>query len=398
MKLNKKYFIKTLFLVLAVSLAHENSFAGGETGNGGGGLLINGVFKTFGEMGVQLETKTQDGRPYSPITPEIRDELNKILDPNFLQIPHLLAVQLKETVFVSHAGSSNPVYRQVVVLDPVKFASIASDYKMTIKDKSLFENGEFKLFAVSKNGETDIYPDFENLNTKQKALILIHEALFRRFPNATLAQVLSVDIALNKLLEKKPGLGDPTELHLALNKIGMIRDTQVLVSFLRYLKTTTRGANDYFFNFSNIGGEYFLGIRTVGYEPPLYSQHLLFDDEKVKNFSHLHPNFKEIFFGKALYFHYKSFRVHTNVDYENIPSVYLKERPRDWILVGCNNGLLLAMDWREVYNKPKCLQADAVNLSGCGEILTLELERTSFAELSSFYNETYSDFENARIK
>jgi hypothetical protein len=226
-------------LATAVLLASSLALAGGgsSAGNGGGGLLVNGEYKTFGELGLDLTPV----KPYDVKTdPKILKELFFIIDRLKPYVAGSRLRALQQAILGESA-----IYRYLSVVDPEKFRWLEEKYRKELGGSDL-PQGEFKLYAITgENWDetepghrvvrvlTDVLPDFFQLDPPSQALILFHEALFRLFPAAQLRDVVAAETEIHRLAHL--GAPDPTLLFQALNRIGFFDQGELVGHYVQYL-------------------------------------------------------------------------------------------------------------------------------------------------------------------
>jgi hypothetical protein len=195
----------------ANSTGPRKNAEGGVHGGGGGLLRQNGQLKTLAEAGIileRLDTVVPKEYPeYYEISEGTQKELREIcmkLAPYFVEKANLWPDKNSGAdVLFSSAMGGRDTFIRVKSADPKLLASIKADYVKVIKSAGIdlpIDNFELAAFTRVK---TYILPNFDELNDRQKALILIHE-LFMRLADEDygtyLAKVLVFDSAIYKAL------------------------------------------------------------------------------------------------------------------------------------------------------------------------------------------------------
>jgi hypothetical protein len=269
---------------------------GREGGNGGGGLMINGVYRTFGELGVSVN----DPKPTGYVIPaDVQKELLKLLDSKRTHLN-----REKWTLLWNLAAGPGVQFRTATVIDPAKFEAIRRDYVKAIKDAGdVLAQGEFKLFAVTgqeDRGEmiTTLFPDFFKLQSENvhgahgAALILFHEGIFRGTHNhASLPSVLKAEAALEALQHVKPINADPTDLYMALKESTLFSLDDEIGHFLKYLKES-RG---YLMTVGDFAGVLYKVSENREERSGYASETLLANQAKLFELDLIHPKFSRIF-------------------------------------------------------------------------------------------------------
>jgi hypothetical protein len=195
--------------VLTASLTQTTLAAvGGHGGSGGGGFCIETKCYTLAEAGLRVPNeKPQD--PWLP-TVQILEELEKIKAKLPFGGDQFL------TKIVGYAG----VYEPVGSLRDGVRKEVLKEYEEAMRKSGFTPSSELKIFAVSSRGpfaKTYLLPEFFQLEAKQQALILIHEANIRS--GLSLAEALRFDgLLLDFLANSEDWKFDRLPFYGALNQ------------------------------------------------------------------------------------------------------------------------------------------------------------------------------------
>ena len=278
--------MKPIKIIIVVFLSlWAQLHAGIGAGNGGGGMYIDGQYKTFGELGIEI---IRPGQFHDVFSTELQNEILDIL--NKFHISSRKINLISESIFENEI-----VYRAVQVVDPEKFEAVKAEYLSIFQDKTIFNRGEFKLYALTGKTEdtkqyTDIYPDFFNLNVRSQALTIIHEAFFRIFPQASLDQIVNVEKELNLQLEafeNDPENFSPVEFYSVLYDVGFLSLSELMGEYVAYLENIS-GEVTILSIISNDGRSYDESLETE----MLYTdmKKVLKQDREFRGFSNIFLN------------------------------------------------------------------------------------------------------------
>ena len=178
--------ILLMMFLLAISNA---TFAGPRvTGNGGGGVKVNGVYKTFYSAGIYINPEAEESIP---------------------------SAELYTKTILSLAGQKESLSKLLSAALPAgdrKFYRILED-KMEEKtmDRLIEEYARVVnqpkesliLFAITDIGTKTTYllPSFYNLSEVEQSAILFHEAYWILNPQANYEEVISAEIAFQRFVE-----------------------------------------------------------------------------------------------------------------------------------------------------------------------------------------------------
>jgi hypothetical protein len=171
--------MKTLNLVLGLLIFSSLSYAGNE-GGGGGGICTPKRCMTLAQAGLRIDEKKTNDFELEQV---VVDEVVKIVGG----MPFLFQ---KESFYRSVIGGTKTFI--IASQENVKsFQNFKSEY-LDILNSSGTDTKSFQLLAVSKDSITYLLPGFDLLDTRGKALILVHESLIRDF-RANVIQALTFD-------------------------------------------------------------------------------------------------------------------------------------------------------------------------------------------------------------
>ena len=168
-------------IVLGFSLLAYSTlgFGGGANGGGGGGLCFNEKCLTLAQAGLRInKEKTKIFELEQPVIEEMVSLIGKI--PANINVKSFMttAVSYSETFVIAEGSGRN-------------FERFKKEYLKILKDNS-FNTEKFELLAISQDRKTYLLPGFEKLDTRGKALLLIHESLIRNY-NASVIDALTFD-------------------------------------------------------------------------------------------------------------------------------------------------------------------------------------------------------------
>ena len=185
-----KQFILGLMIIFSFKAF---STAGEGAGNGGGGVLRDGIAQTFYSAGVRVS-------PIELTSLEI-PELETILGELYF-MPGLPSPYLR---YLSEA--INPtIDRKYFNLDESQMGQAELE-RLTLIYKELtgLKSEKIEIFAITdpKTKTTYIRPSFYKLNSVEKMAILIHEAYWINDPQAEYKEVLKIERDFQSYLENK---------------------------------------------------------------------------------------------------------------------------------------------------------------------------------------------------
>lgn len=170
-----KYIL--LFLCLITSSIALG--AGGREGGGGGGVCTDKRCLTLAQAGLRINTARTLGF-------RLEDEVVKSL----MDLIDRLPWEFDRSELKKLAAGGPDTFAVVSESDLEKFEKFKTEYMEILRDTDFQEKVE--LLAVSSKGKTYLLPGFEKLDSKGKALLLLHEMLIRDF-KASVLQALTFD-------------------------------------------------------------------------------------------------------------------------------------------------------------------------------------------------------------
>ena len=173
-----------LMLVLLLSFS---AMAGPRvTGNGGGGIHRNGIYKTFYSSGVLI----------SPVEETDIPGMSLLTDT-------IVSITSNEKIFPSYIPSSVRKYYNIIESDVNKenIERLLAEYKRAVKQPQ----EDLAIFAITEieTKTTFLLPSFYQLTETEQAAILFHEAYWILNPKASYEEVISAEVALQNYLEKE---------------------------------------------------------------------------------------------------------------------------------------------------------------------------------------------------
>jgi hypothetical protein len=154
---------KVFALLAVISLG---AFAGNE-GGGGGGICTPKRCMTLAQAGLRIdEQKTNDF------------ELEQVVVDEVVKIVSSLPVTFPKAYFFRQALGGPSTFIVASENNVKSFQNFKTEYFDILRSSGI-EAKTFQLLAVSKDYKTYLLPGFDLLDTRGKALILIHETLIR---------------------------------------------------------------------------------------------------------------------------------------------------------------------------------------------------------------------------
>jgi hypothetical protein len=166
-------------------------FREGSVGNGGGGVIRNGIYLTFGSAQVRVRPQAIETLP----------ALQK-LDRVFSQMPLEAADSGVFLGAIYPAGDRQYFSIDEKDLDPMKHEELKRKYHEAIRFQTPLDS--LVVYAITRGTETYLLPEFFKLNETQQAAILFHEALWIVNPKLTYAEVIDAEIVFQDYLERNP--------------------------------------------------------------------------------------------------------------------------------------------------------------------------------------------------
>lgn len=185
-----------LGLILSASASHAFlgfGRAGNEGGHGGGGVCDSKGCQTLAQAGLRLKL---DNVSEFELEPEVVDEITRIINI----LPLNITTQDREFVIDSVIGDRGTL-RLSRDQDSRSFKKYRKEYlKLLESSGSKINKDTFQLLAASDSETTYIFHGYFRLNTRGKALLMIHEYNIRR--NQPLNLVLVFDGMMQDLLQR----------------------------------------------------------------------------------------------------------------------------------------------------------------------------------------------------
>jgi hypothetical protein len=191
-----------MMVLSALLMAASTPAMAGQSGNGGGGVLRNGVYMTFGSAGLWA----------SPVEKKQVELPN--LDALIDQIMSMDCFSTKEksALYGALAPSADRKY----------FDAVDSQYDQKTKDQLIAEyakvihapSGNLVLFAITDTSSKRTYllPEFYRLKPNEQMAILFHEAFWILYPKSTYDEVIRAEVAMQKYLESPTSADAVAEL------------------------------------------------------------------------------------------------------------------------------------------------------------------------------------------
>jgi hypothetical protein len=195
MKIEKRIRMGSLLLLLACASMGHIAEAREKAGNGGGGVIRNGVYLTFGSAKVRIRRETLAS---VPALGRVQDMITALLPDAKTRGRFLRAL----------FPAGNRMYYRIekADLDPKKREELLKSYHDAIRKQVPLNT--LVVFAVTKDDgstglqETFLLPEFFELNEVQQAAILFHEAIWIVNPYMTYAEVIDAEITTQDYLER----------------------------------------------------------------------------------------------------------------------------------------------------------------------------------------------------
>ncbi|MBO9665663.1 MAG: hypothetical protein J7501_02480 [Bdellovibrio sp.] len=182
-----------LIILTAATQAHAKWFFGGHDGNGGGGFCNQGVCKTAAEAGIQIKGDSQNPS-YWILPGDVIQQVEGIIS----------ALPFGQTYLKTKTFATPSTFVVAESFNWNAMRRIKNDYKEVMaKNNFAKPSGELEIFAISDSRYTYLLPSFFKLNSRQKALILIHEGNIRA--GLSLAKTLEFDSLLLNYLQDRQG-------------------------------------------------------------------------------------------------------------------------------------------------------------------------------------------------
>ena len=141
----------------------------GQEGGGGGGICSPRSCITLAEAGLRIN---------SHMTNEFKIGMEQKND--LYQLIELIPVDFDKKILYRSAIGDSKTFKVVEAQDKNKFEKFKQEY-LSILSSVGMDAKDFKLLAATKKTTTYILPEYEQLNTRSKSYVLIHEALIRNY-------------------------------------------------------------------------------------------------------------------------------------------------------------------------------------------------------------------------
>lgn len=186
--------MKKLVLMFVLLLSFSTLAGPRVTGNGGGGIHKNGIYKTFYSSGVLINPNEETDIPGMTLLTNT-----------------IVSVTSNEKIFPSYIPSSARKYYNIIESDVNKenIDRLLAEYKRAVKQPQ--EN--LAIFAITEieTKTTFLLPSFYQLTEIEQAAILFHEAYWIMKPSASYEEVIAAEVAFQNFLEKDvQGFYSPT--------------------------------------------------------------------------------------------------------------------------------------------------------------------------------------------
>ena len=187
------------FLALVLLLGSVNAIAGPRNvGNGGGGVVRDGVYMTFGSAGIYVDPEPvpMDKIPGLDLTVQTFRALKSDVSNGLVSL--VLPFGARKYYNVVKEKFDEATYRTLRE-EYAKLAKVPAD--------------SITIFAVTEpqTRKTFLLPEFFGLKPAEQAAILFHEAYWIQKPTATYAEVVRAEIDFQKFIEaREKGIYEPT--------------------------------------------------------------------------------------------------------------------------------------------------------------------------------------------
>ncbi|MES2770340.1 MAG: hypothetical protein V4596_14450 [Bdellovibrionota bacterium] len=184
---------KLILIVVSMFAIHAQANLGADGGGGGGVFcLTKDKCVTLAEAGLRIKQDVAPKSVAAPpanfefvITQDVLNEVDAILKTINKNSKYRFKVGLANLDLDTGLDSEmNKRYKVVEAYDGVKYKRIISDYNKILKEEGYDQS--FSIGAVSDRDTTYLLPDYFKLNSRSKALLLIHENLVRAVLSSTL--------------------------------------------------------------------------------------------------------------------------------------------------------------------------------------------------------------------
>lgn len=152
---------------LLLTMLSLKAFSGNEGSGGGGGICTPKSCMTLAQAGLRIDDKET---AYFHLEQALVDEVDSVINS--------LEVDFDKKAFIAEVIGDNSTFAVVAGTEVKRFNKFKKEYLSIVKDSEI-NASQFQLLAVSQSGRTFLLPGFQKLDTRGKALLLIHERLIR---------------------------------------------------------------------------------------------------------------------------------------------------------------------------------------------------------------------------
>lgn len=181
--------MKTLLILLAFTMSA--AYAGPRvTGNGGGGIKRNGVYKTFYSAGVYIDPEEVTDIPGADLYTQTISTLSGAGSTTSSLLSAALPIGNRK--FYNIAEDK---------MDDKTMGRLIEEYARVVNQPA----GDLTLFAITEiqSATTYLLPSFYKLSENEQASILFHEAYWLLNPRAEYSAVVRAEMAFQEFLEVK---------------------------------------------------------------------------------------------------------------------------------------------------------------------------------------------------
>jgi hypothetical protein len=184
-------------MILLTGLLFAITSQAQHNGNGGAGIVQNGITMTFGSAKLVVSPRPSQ----EPEVPMLSETLAFVV--NHPALPSSVKQRLYDALVPSERRSYRPVTLEFFT--PEKRAQLKAEYKKIIKTSE----DQITLLAVTntEKGVTFLLPEYYPGGEKslrrdsERMAILIHEAYWILYPDSTYEKVVQVEVAAQNLIE-----------------------------------------------------------------------------------------------------------------------------------------------------------------------------------------------------
>ncbi len=208
---------KLNMIMIGAALCLSLSVFAQQDGNGGGGIMKDGRYMTFGSAGIYVESSELSLNQ----VPQLNKTIEVIMNQDYLN------VDSARVLFSALNPSKGRKYFQVKS-DQFSLAvrsRLMSEYSRLLN----IDTGKIALFAITdvKTSTTYLLPEFYSLNPIEQMTILYHEAYWIVNPKSDYQSVVSAEVSFQKYLES----GDNQSLFNWLKHVVQSRDELIAAAY-----------------------------------------------------------------------------------------------------------------------------------------------------------------------